>query len=233
MDLSSLWIIARDSHTNALHRVRRLTHILSSLALVAGFAACSGNLPGTQTEPPPRRGLLSPTRPAPRPVPPPAMAPAPVPAAGVSPTTVAPNSYYPSAAPSAPPPAAAPAVDARERQFEIMNEAVAALRQEVSRSYAQTEELTREADRLRALVTSLRRDLSKSRDENKALKSHIRELERRLHEVRTPAPETDGSAAQPPEDAAARRRAAPAPAPQAPAEPAPDVADGGTEAPPQ
>jgi septal ring factor EnvC (AmiA/AmiB activator) len=166
--------------------------------------------------------------------------PAPAPPAGASPTVVSPNAYYPSAAPSAPPPAATPAVDARERQFEIMNEAVAALRQEVSRSYAQTEELTREADRLRALVTSLRRDLSKSRDENKALKSHIRELERRLHEVGTPAPEAEGSAMQPPRDAAAQRQAAPPPPapaapaippPQAPAEPAPGVAEGGTEEP--
>ena len=117
-----------------------------------------------------------------------------------------------------------------------MNEAVAALRQEVSRSYAQVDELTREGDRLRALVASLRRDLAKSRDENKALKSHIRALERRLSEVRTSAPEV----AAPAEQATTQRRApAPPPAaqpaspPQPPAQPggAPEVPEGAEGAP--
>jgi hypothetical protein len=71
-----------------------------------------------------------------------------------------------------------------------MNEAVAALRQEVARSYERSEVISKENDRLRALVASLQRDLGKSRTENKTLRNQIRALEKRLHEIRTPPPDT-------------------------------------------
>ena len=114
-----------------------------------------------------------------------------------------------------------------------MNEAVAALRQEVARSYERSETLSKENDRLRALVASLQRDLGKNRAENKTLRNQIRALEKRLHEIRTPPPDT----AEQPEAAEPRvlpqpgtRRAAPSspaspPAPPADEEP-PDSAGG-------
>jgi chromosome segregation ATPase len=109
-----------------------------------------------------------------------------------------------------------------------MNEAVAALRQEVARSYERSETLSKENDRLRALVTSLQRDLGKNRAENKTLRNQIRALERRLHEIGPSPPDT----AEQPETAEPRvlpqpstRRAAPSrpaspPAPPEDEEPA-------------
>jgi hypothetical protein len=80
-----------------------------------------------------------------------------------------------------------------------MNEAVAALRQEVARSYERSEVISKENDRLRALVASLQRDLGKSRTENRALRNQIRALEKQLHEIHTPPPDTaeEPAAAEP------------------------------------
>jgi len=93
---------------------------------------------------------------------------------------------------SAPPPASPPpaASDIRDRQFEILTEAVTALRQEVARSYAHSQELTQENQRLRALVAALRSELGKTREQNKAIQNQLRTVEKRLKETRIPPPET-------------------------------------------
>jgi hypothetical protein len=80
-------------------------------------------------------------------------------------------------------------LEGRDRQFEILNEAVSALRQEASRSYERVSDLARETERLRGLLASLQRRLARSRDHNRELLDHVRELEERLQEVRTPPPE--------------------------------------------
>ena len=203
MDVSPLWIIGDDSHSVAIHRVRRLGHIrLASLALTqaAWLAACAGTLPGVAA-PPPRRAAPIPPRAVPAA---PASAPgyaypaapgvatsavpghAPATAAGAPAVTYA----RPPATAYSPPTAVYSGGDARERQFEIMNEAVAALRQEVARGYERTDALAQDNERLRALVSSLQRDLGRSRSENQALKNQIRSLERQLHEIHTPPPDS-------------------------------------------
>ncbi len=74
----------------------------------------------------------------------------------------------------------------RDRQFEILNEAVSALRQEASRSYERASNLARDTERLRGAVDSLQRRLAKSRGDNRELLDHIQDLEKRLQEVGTP-----------------------------------------------
>jgi len=131
------------------------------------------------------------------------------------------SAQYPPAA-NAPPPAATPSDDARDRQFEILNAAVSALRQEVSRSYERVEELDAENQRLRGLVASLRRDLRKSRGANKALEDNLRTLEKQLSEISSPPEEsattTDKRGATPPEE-----RTAPTPQPTPPSPQPPEV----------
>jgi len=149
----------------------------------------------------------------------------------------APPSSYTAPAPTYPPPrppataySAPTAVysggDARERQFEIMNEAVAALRQEVARSYERTDALAKDNERLRALISSLQRDLGRSRAENQALKNRIHALERQLHEVHTPPPDS----VEEPEAAAPRLM--PQPSARAAAPPRPANPPAANEAPP-
>ena len=125
-----------------------------------------------------------------------------------------------------PPPPAAPSSEARDRQFDILNAAVAALRQEVARSYERAQELGEQNEWLRELVTSLRRDLRKSRDRNKSLNDHLQVLQKKLHEISAPPPEktavTEPRGTAPPEE-----KATPAPPPaQPPArDPASDEGD--------
>jgi hypothetical protein len=161
--------------------------------------------------------------------------------AGESPPQPPPTSVpYPPPAANAPPPAATPAVDARDRQFEILNEAVSALRQEVSRSYARAEELGAENQRLRALVTSLRLDLRRSRGANKSIEDHLRTLEKKLREISSPPQEsttTETKGAASPEERAAPTPPSPQPPevspPQAPPQNAGDDEDGEGSAAPQ
>jgi hypothetical protein len=220
------WIIGPDSHTNALHRVRASFNIRHAwLALTtAWLAACSstlhgaGSSPGVPQQPLPQSSV---TRAPPEAAPSVATAPAPLPYTAADGSAPSPGGglppEYPPPGANAPPPAATPSDEARDRQFEILNEAVAALRQEVSRSYARAEELGAENRRLRALVASLRQDLRKSRSANKALDDHLRTLEKRLSEISSPpqenpTPETGGATA--PEEK---------PAPTPPSPPTPEV----------
>jgi hypothetical protein len=223
-----------DSHTNALHRVRASFDIWhASLALTAAWlAACSSTLPGARSSPEVLQQPIpqSPvTRVLPEGAPSVATVPpsAPVPSAGAvgsgpvqspagaSPPPPSPASPLHPPAANAPPPAAAPSDDARDRQFEILNAAVSALRQEVSRSYERVEELGAENQRLRGLVASLRRDLRKSRGANQSLEDHLRTLEKRLSEISSPPEEdttpTEKRGATPPEE-----RTAPTPPPPPP-----------------
>jgi hypothetical protein len=109
-----------------------------------------------------------------------------------------------------------------------MNEAVAALRQEVARGYERTELLTKDNERLRTLVSSLQRELAKTRGENQTLKSHIRALEKRLHEIHTEPPDAEEQAAAPPPPPpqGTRRGGSPQAPPVLAAPPAPDNAGG-------
>jgi hypothetical protein len=131
--------------------------------------------------------------------------------------------------PPSPPSTSSTANDARDRQLDILNEAVSALRQEASRSYERTNDLARDTERLRGLIASLQRRIAKSRDQNRELLDHVHGLEKRLQEIGTPAPEGLESAKpnEPPPVAAAP--ASPAPAPQEPP-PAPAGADGSADA---
>ena len=91
----------------------------------------------------------------------------------------------------APPLAAAsasPELTTRDRQMAILTDAVAALRQEIARSYSHSQELVQETQQLRSQVARLRTELAKSREENQTLKTQIRTLEKRLREIHTPAP---------------------------------------------
>jgi len=112
---------------------------------------------------------------------------------------------------------------------------VIALRQEVARSYQRSEELGQENERLRTLVASLRRELGKSRSENKTLQEHLHALEKRLHEISSPPPSGGGEgppANEPPAPAPAEPTAASAPPAPPPAAPAPPQT-GGNPAPAQ
>jgi hypothetical protein len=161
-----------DSHSNArrlVNRVRTLTRIprAALLAAAAGcLAACGGSA---------ARSVASGNE---------------LPAA--APAVVAGDAEVAGGAPAASPPSvtstSAPANDTRERQLEILNEAVSALRQEAARSYERTNELARETERLRGLIASLQRRLAKSRDQNRGLLDHIHDLEKKLEEIGTPPP---------------------------------------------
>jgi hypothetical protein len=84
------------------------------------------------------------------------------------------------------PPEPAASNENRDRQFEILNEAVSALRQEASRSYERASELAHDTERLRGTVDSLQRRLAKSRGDNRETLDHIQDLEKQLREVGTP-----------------------------------------------
>jgi LysM repeat protein len=100
--------------------------------------------------------------------------------------------------PDIPPPEArlptsvAPPTDASDKQFEILTEAVDALRQEVARGDTRSQELVKENKRLRALVDSLLRDLTKSRGEDQRLKNQVQALEKQLREIGVTPPEAAG-----------------------------------------
>jgi hypothetical protein len=201
--------MAPDSHTNAFHRVRASFDIWHAwLALTAAWlAACSSTLPAARSSPEVTQQPFpqSPvTRVVPEGTPSVATVPSPAPLSSAGavasgpvqspvsespPSPSATSALYPPAA-NVPPPAATPSDDARDRQFEILNAAVSALRQEVSRSYARVEELDAENQRLRGLVASLRRDLRKSRGANKSLEDHLRTLEKQLSEISSPPEES-------------------------------------------
>ena len=87
---------------------------------------------------------------------------------------------------------ATPSTDAADKQFEILTEAVDALRQEVARGDTRSQELLKENKRLRALVDSLLRDLTKSRGEDQRLKNQVQALEKQLREIGVTPPEAAG-----------------------------------------
>ena len=139
---------------------------------------------------------------------------------------------------NAPPPPAAPSSEARDRQFDILNEAVAALRQEVARGYERAQELGEQNEWLRELVTSLRSDLRKSRDRNKSLDDRLQVLQKKLHEISAPPPEetavTEPRGAASPEEKASPAPPLTQPPEQPPArDPANAASDEGSAAAPQ
>jgi hypothetical protein len=116
--------------------------------------------------------------------------------------------------------------DNRDRQLDILNEAVSALRQEASRSYQRTNDLARDTERLRGLIASLQKRIAKSRDQNRELLDHVHGLEKRLQEIGTPAPPEGSESAKPNEPPpVAQAPVSPAPIPQEPP-PSPSGADG-------
>src|SRR5262249_28932375 len=149
LGVPAYWIMGQDSHTNAIHRVRApfdIWHAWPALT-AAWLAACSGTLPGARSSPGAYQQPFtqSPaTRVAPEGAPSVATGPssALVPSAGAvgsgsvqspageSPPPPSSTSALNASPASAPPPAATPSEDARDRQFAILNAAVAALRQE-------------------------------------------------------------------------------------------------------
>jgi hypothetical protein len=96
-----------------------------------------------------------------------------------------PSTPLPTAAPApvAAPPATAPSNESRDKQLEILTQAVIALHREVARNDAQAENLLKENERLRAEVDSLLRDLDKSRDANERVKNKLRSLQEQLRAI--------------------------------------------------
>jgi hypothetical protein len=109
--------------------------------------------------------------------------------------------------------------DVRERQIAILTEAVSALRQEIARSYAHSQELVEETRKLRVQVQGLRKELDAERQDNKSLRTKVRTLERRLAEIRPPPPVAPEPAPEPP--AIVEPTAAPTAEPAPVATPAP------------
>jgi hypothetical protein len=188
-----------DSHTNALHRVRgalHISHVPVALTLAAGLVACNSSRafrssPRPAYQAPSRSTASDPPREEAQPPPPASSARAPAeppgPGSTQSPTSEPQPAASLAAAPS--PSAGVPSDDPLERQFEILNEAVAALRKEVARSYDRAQDLGTENERLHALIASLRRDLGKSRRATKSLTNRLQALEKRLHEISSPPPQ--------------------------------------------
>jgi hypothetical protein len=123
-------------------------------------------------------------------------------------------------------------LQAQDRQFEIMAEAVMALREELARSYEHSQQLTQEVSRLRAVVASLRQELAKAKGSSGVLRDHVRALEKKLHEIEGPSSAPPSNPATAPDQPRAASKQgpgasapAPAPAPAAPSRPAPPSAD--------
>ncbi len=104
------------------------------------------------------------------------------------------------------PTSATPSTDATDKQFEILTAAVDTLRQEVARGDTRSQELLKENKRLRALVDSLLRDLTKSRGEDQRLKNQLQALEEQLREIGVTLPEAAG---EPREDSGESAEAVP------------------------
>ena len=201
----------------------RLDPCAWALAAFVLLAGCTGRLPGTGAPAQSRPGVVYETvRRDPTPVPERAYEPEAEPVYAEPSSPAEAPSYLVPAAP-APAPALASAGPesgggARDAQLAILTEAVTALRQEISRSYAHSQELMEETKRLRVQLKSMRTELEAARGENKKLRDQVRTLERRLKEIRV-TPPVDAQAAQAPAPAAPA-----APEPPAAAEPAPEEA---------
>ncbi len=111
------------------------------------------------------------------------------------------------------PPVNAPPTESRDKQLEILTQAVIALHQEVARNDTRSEELLKENERLRAEVNSLLRDLDKSREANQRVKKKLRFLQEQLRAIAegpllATADQPDDESAEPPPPAPARGDAA-------------------------
>lgn len=195
LDVSSLWINGGDSHSNArlpVNRVRMLARFPRAALLAAPAVYLAGCGSGGARVATPNDGLQGPApsavvRATQPPEPPAATG---VPEASLGGTAEGGGDATSSGSPTSQSLQAPPAsLEGRDRQFEILNEAVSALRQEASRSYERVSDLARETERLRALLASLQRRLARGREQNRELLDHVRELEERLQEIRTLPPE--------------------------------------------
>jgi hypothetical protein len=86
------------------------------------------------------------------------------------------------------PPSPEPPYDPREKQIELLTDAVTALRQEIGRSYEYSQRLTQENEKLRGVVAGLRRELAKEKGGSKALREQL---------AREPHPRARAAAAAP------------------------------------
>ena len=214
--------------------------------LAALVSACSGTLPGLEPETPASPVRQTSPGVATRTVLQEGVAPRPTTPSGYGsiPAAAMPGGAGPSASigtqpytaippqggavPSSPPPMTS--FDPRDKQLELLTEAVAALRQEVARSYEHSQVLTQENEKLRSVIASLRRELAKEKGGSKALKEHLQSLENRMRELQPPPlepPTRPNRAAPPPAAAAPSAPSSPGtdasapPPPQAPGEPGP------------
>jgi LysM domain len=152
-------------------RARR-RYVALALTSAAWLAACTGTLRGAPSAPeaPSQR---EPTSEAP---------------VGREPNTPLPELQAPLPTPIATAPPTTRSIEAREKQFEILTQAVAALHQEIARNDSRSEELLKENKRLRAQVEELLRDLSKGRAEDQRLNDQLQALEKELREIAATPP---------------------------------------------
>jgi hypothetical protein len=203
---------------------RRLYRVRSSL--VATFAAivsaCSATVRGVERDAPPGAGQSTSPAAMTRPVREEGLAlrsveslgassvasTAPAAAAVSDPSVPSPSQPYappPADGGSATPPSPEPPYDPREKQIELLTDAVTALRQEIGRSYEYSQRLTQENEKLRGVVAGLRRELAKEKGGSKALREQLESLENRIRELAPPPP------LQPPNEAGGSASAAPVP----------------------
>jgi LysM domain-containing protein len=100
-----------------------------------------------------------------------------------APSALPPSGQIPVPAPVTPSAVPTPSTEARDKQLDILTQAVNALHQEVARNDTRSLELLTENKRLRAEVDSLLRDLSRSRDVNHRVKKKLQTLQERLREI--------------------------------------------------
>jgi hypothetical protein len=122
------------------------------------------------------------------------------------------------------PPAPPAPYDPREKQIELLTDAVMALRQEVGRSYEHSQRLTQENEKLRGVVAGLRRELAKEKGGSKVLREQLESLEKRMRELEPPPLE-------PPNEAGASAPSAPAPNASNPSPETGEAADTGAPRP--
>jgi LysM repeat protein len=166
----------------AATKCARHRHVALVLAPAVWLAACGGMLRGASSPP----GTLP--QPAPTSETGGVSGPITAPAAQIPPPTHVATSSAPTAALTA-------SRETRDKQLEILMEAVKALHQEIARNDARSAEFLKENKRLRTQVDSLLHDLARSRERDQRLRKKLQAIKKELREIveSPPLAAVDGS----------------------------------------